>query len=991
LISYDPRVSAREIRVDPRDWTDALADTDGPQLVVAGPGTGKTEFLVRRVATIIGSGTARRDQIAVLTFSRRAAGDIRNRVDRALGGWGMPIDASTFHSMALRLLETASERRPIPLTSPEQVGLVAELLAEEDPGSWPTLYRGIMSTPAFASEVADFLIRCSERLLSPDDLEVRAAARADWKGLPGLYRRYRTRLEESDRTDYGTMLVSTVELLDRPEGRDLAAAYKYVLVDEYQDTSPVQAEIARLLATPSGNITVAGDPYQSIYSFRGAEVRNIARFTEDHPGAVRIVLQKSLRVPAQILDAALRVVSAGELPGGAGPVIPADHSGRVEAYVFDQETAEAEWVARDIEHAIKVEGVEPRSIAVLVRSKREMLTGLSRALTRRGIPHDPPESRLVERPAVRMIHDLVTVARLGAASPLVTPGEAAEADRAMRRILLGPLVATSLGKEREILRTRRRTWDSWPAVLAAELSSHPGLARLLDDPDWWSRMPAIDGFWELWSHLDHLDTIVNDPERRDWRLAFTSFAQVLERQAERDPAITLARLFDLIEDERFESTPLLPYYRTENQVTVTTLHQAKGLEFDVVYIANAVEGVFPDLRRGRRMLRPELLSPERTTDSEAQYLFQTQEEMRLAYTAMTRARRRVVWTATTAGVDQGENRPSRFLLAAADPDRLEMLGPPVEMTGPPVTLAEAEVRLRRTVLDPEAAGLDRLAAVQLLAHPPRPWWRAMAFAGVPSPGADRPILDDGLRLSPSQAEAYASCPRRYALERRLRLSDSSSPYAELGTLVHSALEAAEREVIGSGRAHAELAEALRHLEAVWADADFGTPQLNAAWLEQARQALTRLYTLWPSDGNPLELEKKVSMMIGEVEWVGYIDRLERTPAGLQVVDYKTSKSPPTVEESKRSIQLGFYAAAVEEETGEPVVGAQMWFPRKEAKSVTMRSLDVGLLDDVRTAMAEVTRSIEEERWEPRVSEKCKNCEFKLSCPAWPEGTGAYLP
>ena len=267
----------------------------------------------------------------------------------------------------------------------------------------------------------------------------------------------------------------------------------------------------------------------------------------------------------------------------------------------------------------------------------------------------------------------------------------------------------------------------------------------------------------------------------------------------------------------------------------------------------------------------------------------------------------------------------------------------------------------------------------------------MTFAGVPSPGSERPILEDGLRLSPSQAEAYATCPRRYALERRLRLSDASSPYAELGTLVHSALEAAETEVIGSGRHHTELADALRHLEAVWAGADFGTPQLNAAWLEHAREAVTRLYTLWPSDGVPLELEKKVQTVIDDVEWVGYIDRLERTAAGLKVVDYKTTKSPPTVENSKRSLQLGFYAAAIEEALGEPVEEAQMWFPRVEAKSVTKRSLDIGLLDEVRDAMTEVTRSIKDERWEPRVSERCKNCEFRLSCPAWPEGTGAYLP
>ncbi|HEY7470588.1 MAG TPA: ATP-dependent DNA helicase [Acidimicrobiia bacterium] len=979
----------RETRVDPADWDRALADSDGPQIVVAGPGTGKTEFLVRRVARIIEEGKARRDEAALLTFSRRAAGELRDRVDRALGGGGVPIDASTFHSIALRLLEFGTEERPIPLTTPEQVGLVGELLAAEDPAAWPVMYRGILATPAFAAEVADFLIRCSERLLSPDDLEERAASRQDWRGLPGLFRRYRETLEAVRRTDYGTMLVSAVGLLETEQGQELAAGYRYIVVDEYQDTSPAQAELARLLALRTGNLTVAGDPYQSIYSFRGAEVRNIDRFTVDHPDATRIVLGQSLRVPSEILDAAVRIVSSGELPGAAGPVAPADHSGRVETYVFDQETAEAEWIAKDIEHSIRMEGIDPSDIAVLVRSKRQMLNELSRALTRRGIPHDPPDSRLVERPAIRLLHDLVRVAALGGPLPLVAPMDAAEADRAMRRVLLGPLVGLSLGKEREILRERRRTWDSWPSVLASELPSHPELAALLDEPGWWSSSPAIEGFWTMWERLEGLEQVVLDPDRTEWRLAFTSFSQVLERQAERDPKVTLARLFELIEDENFESTPLLPYRRSERQVTLTTLHQAKGLEFDIVYIANAVEGVFPDLRRGRRMLRPELLSPERITDPQAQHLFQIQEEMRLAYTAMTRARRRVTWTATSAGVDQGEYRPSRFLLAARPHG--EEPGRPGETAGPPVTLAEAEVRLRRVMLDPVAPAADRLAAVEVLAHPPESWWEPLTFAGAAAPGPDSPILGDGLRLSPSQADSYASCPRRYALERRLRLSESSSPHAQLGTLVHSALEAAEQEVIGSGKAHSELADALDQLERVWATADFGTPQLNEAWLRHAREAVTRLYTEWPGDGRPLELERKVTTTVAGVEWIGYLDRLERTPQGLKVIDYKTSKSPPTIDEAKRSIQLGFYASAIAEETGEAVVGAEMWFPRKEARSVTKRALDMALLPEVHLAMEEVTGSIQAEDWRPRVSDRCKRCDFRLSCPAWPEGRGAYLP
>ena len=308
-----------------------------------------------------------------------------------------------------------------------------------------------------------------------------------------------------------------------------------------------------------------------------------------------------------------------------------------------------------------------------------------------------------------------------------------------------------------------------------------------------------------------------------------------------------------------------------------------------------------------------MLSPERTTNPEAQHLFQIQEEMRLAYTAMTRARSKVVWTATSAGVDQGEHRPSRFLMAAAEPG----VGPglPEEQDGPPVSLGEAEVSLRRTLLDPGATAFDRLAAAQLLARPPAPWWNPMAFAGVPAPGPDQPILEEGLRLSPSQAGAYVNCPRQYALERRLGLSESFSPYAALGTLVHSALEAAEKEVIGSGKTHADSADAMRHLEKVWAEADFGTPQLDRAWLGHAREAVIKLYEKWPSDGLPLEVEKKVETEIGGVDWVGYIDRLERSSEGLRVIDYKTSRNPPSIADAKESVQLAFYASAVGKEPG----------------------------------------------------------------------------
>ncbi len=982
-------MTTNELRVGPGDWPSAIADTEGYQVVVAGPGTGKTEFLVRRVTHLIESEKARRDEIAVLCFSRRSAASLRRRVEAATGGNGIPLEVSTFHSLALRLgEELAGGPIPSPLTTPEQVNLVARVAAREDPADWPMTYRGILDSPAFATELADFLMRCSERLMTPEDLSLLAEARADWRGLPGLYERYLGELRNLGRTDYAVLITNTVASLEESGSEGVPARYRYVLVDEYQDTTPAQARLTTLLARVHGNLTVTGDPYQSIYSFRGAELRNIANFSDDHPGARRIVLTQSHRVPEQIMSAALRVVSSGSLPGAAGPVIPAPHTGRSEAYVFDQETAEAEWIAEQVQHAIVVEGVEPSKIAVLLRSKRELISELSRALDRRGVPHDPPQSRLVDHPAAVLVRDLVTVATLGGSLRNHSRSEAAVADRSMRRVLLGPLFAMAIGRERALTKTRLRTWEPWSRIVDERLPEAPGMAELLTETTWATQMTAADGFWHLWSKLDGLGPMVTDPDRTDWRRAWSSLAQALTRQAERDPSIDLSTYFAMTDEEDFEAEPMLTFQGEESRVALTTLHQAKGLEFDVVFISNASEGVFPDLRRSRRMLRPELLSPERTSDPGAQHLFQVQEEMRLAYTAMTRARNRVVWTATSAGADQSERRPSRFLLAAAGAN-LDEVGPPEDVDRDPVTLAEAETMLRRWLMDPFTSAVRRLASATTLARHAGTFWNPIRFAGVAAPGLDSPLLPETFSLSPSQADAYRTCPRRYALERRLRLGSSESPYLTFGLLIHEVLERSEGEIIGTDSRHNTLKRTMEILDETWQTADFGSPELNSAHLERARKTIKRLYENWPGKGAPVTLERHVQTTLGGVTWNGYIDRVEKREDGVAVVDYKTTATVPTVDDVSTSLQLSFYALAWDGD--QDVVNAEFWYPRSSGKSVATRRLDLFRLAENRTQMEEITRAIQEENWAPRVGNHCSGCVFRRSCPAWPEGRGAFLP
>ncbi len=968
-----------EQRLRPDAWDRALAEVDGRQLVVAGPGAGKTEFLLRRVKTLVDNEHARPDAILLLSFSRRSSRRLEARLFDVIGG-GTALHVSTFHSLANRLIEAANPADgPTTLTAPEQVAVVHSVLKGENPSDWPPIYRHALTDHVFAREIADFLMRCSERLLTPESLAGLADEIPDWQALPALFGRYLERLESENKVDYGTVLTKATAILgNTPE----LVPVDYVLVDEYQDTTSAQAAMADKLAAATSNITVAGDPYQSIYSFRGADLENIHRFSLV-PNTKRWVLTKSFRVPAEILEGALRVVSSGDLPGSAGAVEPADHKGAAEAYVFDQETAEAEWIASEVERLIRIERVPASDIAVAVRSKREFLNEMSRALSRRDVPHDPPSQRLIDHPAVRLVEDTVTAATLDLNE---TATASAEADAAVRRILLGPSVRFSISKVRDLERSRASGDSRWSDILAKQCPELRGLIGLLVDTDWAMGSEAALGFWEWWTHADGIESLVDDPTRSDWRRVWTALGQMLQRQSERDPSMTLNGWFSMVRDDDLESTPLLSLQDETERVTLSTLHQIKGLSFDTVFIPNASEGVFPDLRRSKRILRPELLSGR--PKGASHQLFALQEEMRLAYTALTRARRRVVMTATDAGVDQGERRPSRFMsaLAASQP-----LGPPAFLKDPsPISIGDAEARLRRCLFDTTLSPVARLAALAVLAAESPSRWNIDNFAGSLPRGAQTPVLSGKPKLSPSQAESYATCPRRYVLQRRLRIGDSDSVWATFGTVIHRILERAENEVVGTGKRHADLGRVLEILDEEWADLELGSPGYTEGWRRIGIEVVTKLYEKWPGKGIPFSLEHEVELEIDDTTWVGTIDRIEAVGDAYRVIDYKTGTTSLTNDEAAESIQLGLYTLAVEESLGE-VTAAEMWYPRSSGKSVRQAAFAIHNKTAVSERLKEISRGINEERWEPTAGKACSNCPFLHSCPAWPQGREAYLP
>ncbi len=972
-----------ETRLGPQDWSGSVAPPDRPQIVVGGPGTGKTHFLVARVNAAIADAHIAPEAILALGFSRSGVNDLRRRLVDMIGPFAQRIHVATYHSLAMRIVEANAaslgwERTPSVLTAAEQEKVVADLLASETPSAWPPGHRTLLDSPMMASEVTDFILRCHEQLITPEDLTTMSDPRLI--AMAGFFDRYNAYLTAQHRTDYGRILTEAVAALGAiPE---IADPYDLIVADEYQDSSHAHAEMLFRLAAPGSSLTVAADPYQSIYSFRGTNINNVFTFpqdTEERLGteAERIVLTTSFRVPSEILDAAVRV-TARELPGGAGRVHSTRTGGSVAAHTFTTIHDEADWIASDIERVHLLDGVPLERVAVFTRTKSDFGSELATALERRSLPHSFTESRLTDEPVVRLVHDLV-----------LATGTDEGAGLAIERVLLSPFFAVPYGTVNHLARLAA-DGATWSALIASRVPQGQRLATLIDDASWACDVPAPVGLWHVWSTLPQLVPVALDADHLADRRAWAAFDQVLTRLVERSPGATLTDHGTLVAGTDFEADPLFSFRSADDGgVTIATLHRAKGTDFDVVYIANAVEGDLPDLRSrdsllGVRLLNPHL--PARTSDYVA---FRLDEERRLAYTAMTRATSRVVWTATSNDAVPNGPQPSRFLPLVAS------ITPPHRNTEP-LTPRSFEAALRLTAKDPEAPAIQRLAAIDVLAGGTHVGLSdPMTRYGALESGPHRHIVPDQLRLSPSQATAYATCPRQYAIGRHLLSRSETSDHMKFGTLIHKVIEVAERQAVEDDRQRSTRREAQACLDDLWADAGFDDDAVGRSWRERAETTLDNLYERWPTSGVPVAFERELPYTVAGVPWTGRADRIEQRGEELFVVDYKTSGSAVRVADAAVSLQLGYYVLAARDDASlvskGSIVGAEFWYPRIDPNktSIVTRSLEPSQLDGVTAELEAITKAIAAERFDPVVGKHCDRCDVALVCPAQPQGREAF--
>ena len=614
---------------------DAVLATEGPVLVVAGAGSGKTRVLTHRVAHLMRAAGAKPNEILAITFTNKAAGEMKRRLEDLVGGVARTMWIMTFHAACGRILRREAPRLGYRSNftiydQADQVRVVKSCLEELERDPKRFVPRGIHSQISAAKN----------QLVGPEEYRRRVSSFYD-QTVAETYELYQKRLFASNAVDFDDMLMLTVEILERfPEARERwQKTFRYVLVDEYQDTNHAQYRLLQLLAGVHRNVFAVGDPDQSIYAFRGADIRNILEFERDFGGAQVIALEQNYRSTNRILKAANGVIAHNRERKPKNLWSDLGEGDPVRVLEVEDEHAEARFVASQIA-SLREEGYAGSEIALFYRTNAQSRV-IEDILVRQDVPYQVIGGpRFYERAEIK---DVV----------------------AYLQVLDNAADAVSL--TRIANRPRRGIGDSSLARLAAyadaqeitlwEALAHPAQAGVGAAP-----LKAVAQFRATLETLMASSQELAVPELIERVLERSGYMEALEAERTVEAQGRIENLQELVgvaqEYQATATDPSLSEFlqgislfsdqdelaEGESKVTLMTLHNAKGLEFRAVFLVGMEEGVFPHSR-----------SLEEGS---------LEEERRLCYVGLTRAQERLVLTHASGRSLYGSrsyNLPSRFL------------------------------------------------------------------------------------------------------------------------------------------------------------------------------------------------------------------------------------------------------------------------------------------------------------------------------------------
>ncbi|HYK96387.1 MAG TPA: ATP-dependent DNA helicase [Candidatus Dormibacteraeota bacterium] len=1008
----------------------AVTHGDGPLLVVAGAGTGKTQVITRRIAWLIATRRARPSEILALTFTDKAAEEMQLRVDQLVPYGYADTAISTFHAFGDRLIrEFAFELGLAPdvrvLSRPEVVVFLRERLfdlqlEEYRPLGDPTRFLGALaslfarcrdedvSPQAYAAHAARLVERAAALDASAGGVDVGAADRdaataateaaRRHSELAHAYARYTTLLREHGAIDFGDQVSMALELVrESAAAREaVQARYRYILVDEFQDTNRAQSELVALLAERHRNVTVVGDDDQSIYRFRGAAISNILEFRERYRGARTVVLRRNYRSLAPILDGAHRLVRFNdpdrlEVKVGISKRLIPERIDRaappLRHHAFSTAGEEADWIAAEIRCRVDA-GAMPKDHAVLVRANADA-DGILRALNTAALPwRFSGTSGLYARPEVRLLLALLRA--------VADPGSSVD----VFAIAASERYAIPAADLAEVSGSARRRHRGLFEVLE-ELEAQPGLLRISPEGrhvlskltadlrryrELAQRRPAGEVLYAFLRDTGWLAELAGASSiATEEQLANVGrFFDIIRTQSALladDRAVFLARhLTTLI--EAGDDPPTADPDPDVDAVHVMTVHKAKGLEFPVVFLPGLVADRFPARSRREPLALPLELVDEVLPEGDGHL----QEERRLFYVAMTRARDELILSHSSESAGGRARRVSPFVTEALDL-------PTAGFSGESFPTAVHASR-----------PLERIAAAE-----PR----------ADAPEADRLPIQGPLMLSHSAIDDYLTCPLRYKYAQVMRVPTAPHHSMVYGAALHQAVQEFHRsQARGKPLTEAEL---LAAFDAAWSNEGFVSREHETARLEAGRAALRRFREsqLVPGTVVPAWVEREFTFALGGDRVRGRFDRVDIVPVAARsetvtgllgngegtpsvfradvvepmlellgpeevtITDYKSSdvRDPAVARQRARdSLQLQIYAMAYEAMTGRLPDAVQLHF--LDSGLVGRAEVEPARLEKARAKIATAAAGMRARDYTPKPGVlACTYCPFRDICPS----------
>jgi len=973
-------VSALELNPEQRE---AVEHGEGPLLVIAGPGSGKTGVITERIIHLLETvpGLAPENLLA-LTYTDKAAAEMKQRVAVSLPGLATEPRIMTFHSYCYQVLrERHFNRRLLDQTD------VWIFLRQRMEQLELDYYQKLAEPGAFLHDLTNFFSRCQDELVEPEDFEAyvrqiedRFLARAasldsaereleeqevrKLGEVSRVFRKSRELLAASGRSTFGSLFSETLRLWDsEPAALERQQkAYHYILVDEFQDTNFAQFEILKRLAVSPSNLTAVGDDDQAIYRFRGASSGAFQLFRDAFPRSTELFLFRNYRSTKRILRTAGVLIRRNEASLGAKPALKTVKQEGQPVFLLQAADAESEaaWITGEIARLI-ANGTRGSNIAVLYRAHAHR-DCLVRELRRRQIPFSIRGLSVLSSPILRDLvaylqlvhspHENVSLTRVLLARRWKFPEELAMAVRekaardhcslleALEDFERSPEASeacrlTGWQDLKGLLQKLRRSGEPQPITeLFDSLVAELGVAFLPDEEDriYVERFRKFLEDWESKSETRRL---------REFMEYFHYFVEAGGRIDRPDPADPSA-------------------------VQLMSVHAAKGLEFPAVFILSVSPQRLPHREQKALIEFPDELRKGPAPPEN----IHLQEERRLFYVALTRAQERLY----VSSVSKSDKKRSIFIE--------DLLSDPA--------VAAKDIEMISVPATEDTPALDS----QALRRKSRKDGRNL-FRGTPGPDTVHPDLaewamrppalaaDGKLQLSATAVEDYLSCPLKFKFGHFFKIPTGPQAALTFGSVMHRSV----RHYFDLRRTHLpEFEELEEFFRGAWKGAGFEDAYqeetYRKAGLEQLREFLTRQNSEKLEAGG-IQLEKVFRLELGDILLEGRIDQIN--PLGdhqAELVDYKTGKPRPASEAAK-SFQLSVYALAARRELKlEPVRLSLYYLTNNQAVS-TVRS--VKQLEETVEKIREVAAEIRAHHFDPKPSFVCKWCDYVPICPAHEEG------